>query len=100
MKSLGIEGPVLDCMVYRAFLEDRKQRVTIRGSTSSWAEVLSGVPQGSVIGPLIFVILINDMPGMVEGCLKLFADDAKLFNRVLYQIPRTMNCYRKILTAW
>lgn len=80
MRALGIEGHVLEWC--RSFLSNRKQRVVIRGSRSAWANVLSGVPQGSVVGPLMFVIYINDMPGAVEGCLKMFADDAKLFRRV------------------
>lgn len=80
MKALGIDGPIMKWC--EAFLHERRQRVTIRGSKSEWAEVTSGVPQGSVIGPLMFVIYVNDMPGIVEGYLKLFADDAKLFRRV------------------
>ena len=51
--------------------------------TSGWKNVLSGIPQGSVIGPLLFVIFINDMPNEVKfNMCKLFADDCKLYGRV------------------
>ena len=62
----------------RSFLSNRKQRVVIGDVTSSWKPVTSGVPQGSVLGPLLFVMFINDMPTVVRHMLKLFADDSKL----------------------
>ena len=49
---------------------------------SSWVDVISGVPQGSVLGPTLFVLFINDMPQMVDCCIQLFADDAKIFSQV------------------
>ena len=49
---------------------------------SSWSQVKSGIPQGSVLGPILFVIFINDMPGVVETFCQLFADDAKVFRNV------------------
>ncbi len=75
-KAVGINGKVLKWI--SAFLE-RKQRVMVNGNPSSWAEVISGVPQGSVLGPVLFVIFINDMPTNVSSFLSLFADDAKLY---------------------
>ena len=62
----------------RSFLSDRKQRVVIGDSISSWKSITGGVPQGSVLGPLLFVIFINDMPTVVNHLIKLFADDSKL----------------------
>ena len=60
-------------------LSDRKQRVVPNGQNSSWEGVLSGVPQGSVLGPLHFLIYINDLLDGVQSTCKIFADDTTLF---------------------
>ena len=62
----------------RAFLTNRRQRVVIGDNYSCWEEVLSGVPQGSVLGPLLFIIFINDLPKLLKHLSKLFADDCKV----------------------
>jgi len=62
----------------RCYLSGRRQRVMIGDSYSEWRPVTSGVPQGSVLGPLLFVIFINDMPEVVNHLIKLFADDSKI----------------------
>jgi hypothetical protein len=76
--SYGISGNLQGWI--RSFLTGRQQKVIINGSSSDWANIRSGVPQGSVLGPLLFIIFINDMPETVKSKIKLFADDAKLYN--------------------
>ena len=77
MKRMGISDQLLSWC--EAFLTGRTQRVVLNGTHSPWSEVSSGVPQGSVLGPLLFVIYINDMPSVIQTCIKLFADDAKVY---------------------
>ena len=64
------------------FLGNRYQRVTINGQTSDWLLILAGVPQGSILGPLLFLIYINDLPDSLESLAKLFADNISLFSIV------------------
>ena len=78
LRAFGISGGLLDW--FEDYLKDRKQRVAVNGSLSSWGDVLAGVPQGSVLGPLLFLIYINDMTSVIEfSQIRLFADDTCLF---------------------
>ena len=61
------------------FLSHRKQTVFIRGQSSKPADVLSGVPQGSVLGPLLFILYVNDIPEIVKAKVKMYADDTKVY---------------------
>ena len=71
------EGLILK--LNQCFLKNRKQRVVLNGQTSSWTNVLAGVPQGSILGPLFFLIYINDLSDDLSSNPKLFADDTSLF---------------------
>ena len=64
------------------WLKDRRQRVVVDGEVSSWKPVLSGVPQGSVLGLILFLMYINDLEEGVTGNILKFADDTKLFRKV------------------
>ena len=77
LQGCGIDGPLLQWI--RAFLVDRSMRVMVNGSSSSWVNVSSGVPQRSVLGPLLFLIFVNDLPDWVKSSIKMFADDTKLW---------------------
>jgi len=80
MKCCGFGGKVYAWI--KDFLSARKMRVLVNGKFSSWYEVLSGIPQGSVIGPLLFLIFINELPDWVQCSIKMFADDIKLWTRI------------------
>ena len=80
LKGVGISENVLNWI--KAFLSNRFQCVRVEDQCSSWKPVKSGIPQGSVLGPILFVIFINDMPEAVKSMCLLFADDAKLFRNV------------------
>ena len=67
------------------FLRNRKQRVTLNSQPSSWTNVNAGVPQGSILGPLLVLIYINDIPDGLSSNAKLFADDISVFSCTWYK---------------
>ena len=81
LKAYGITGNLFAWI--ESFLKDRNQRVLMNGVNSSWTQVKSGIPQGSVLGPLLFSIFVNDLPTILHSDCLLFADDCKLFNPVV-----------------
>ena len=80
IESYGIGGDIIGWI--SDFLRDRTQRVLVNGFPSSVGHVTSGIPQGSVLGPLLFVLYINDLPDAVDSYAYLFADDTKLFSEI------------------
>ena len=80
LKSHGMGNSIINWI--EQWLKDRRQRVVVDGEVSSWKSVLSGVPQGSVLGPILFLVYINDLEEGVTGKILKFADDTKLFRKV------------------
>ena len=100
LKSYGIEGNLLKLL--ENYLHNRKQRVVLNGQCSSWKNILSGVPQGSVLGPLLFLIYINDLPDGIYSPCKIFADDTSIFSKVHNkQLSQTnLNNDLRNITEW
>ena len=84
LKANGIDGKLLAWL--EAWLSDRKQRVVVGNSKSSWLPVVSGTTQGTVLGFLLFLIYINDLPAECspedESLIKLLADDTKAYQEI------------------
>ena len=82
LKSYKIHSSIVEWI--KNFLSDRKQRVRVNGEFSGWADVLSGIPQGSILGPILFIIFINDLADICADNIKLFlfADDAKMYYHI------------------
>ena len=81
LQKCGIKGRLLDWFI--DYLSDRLQRVVINGQYSDWGQIKAGVPQGSVLGPLLFLLYINDIISCISHCkIRLFADDTCLFIEV------------------
>ena len=88
VKNFGIDGKLYSLI--ESFLSNRYQRVNLNGQSSEWLPVKAGVPQGSLLGPLLFLSYINDLPAGLLSNVKLFADDTALFSTV-YSPSKTAN---------
>ena len=77
LKKYGITNNLLSW--FKSYLSNRKQRVITEGFKSNWENTLAGVPQGSVLGPYLFLIYINDIVKDINCNIRLFADDTSLF---------------------
>ena len=77
LEAAGITGTTLRW--FTNYLKDRKQRVVIPGAKSNWNYIQAGVPQGSILGPILFLIYINDIVSDIQANIRLFADDTSLY---------------------
>ena len=80
LTSYGITGNTQNGINY--FLSNRKQRVSVNGALSDITDVTSGVPQGSVLGPVLFLLYINDINGNIKSSMRLFADDSIIYRKI------------------
>ena len=81
LKSYGDECKLLSLL--KNYLQNREERVALNGQTSAWRKINFVVPQGSVLGPLLFLICINDLPDRIISMCKIFAEETSLFSKVL-----------------
>jgi hypothetical protein len=80
LEAYGVRGNLLSWI--KAFLTNRSQEVTVNGSISSSSPVISGIPQGTVLGPVLFVMYINDLLDNVSSGGLMFADDTKIYRQI------------------
>jgi len=81
LKGYGVRGQLLQWI--ENFLTNRKMRVILNGCAAEWiVEVLSGVPQGSILRPLLFLLYANELPKIVNSSIKTFADDTKIWKKI------------------
>ena len=89
LRQYGISNPLLSWI--ESYLSDRKQRVVIKGQASDYAKIDCGVPQGSILGPLLFLIYINDLPEKLSSEVYMFADDTCLIDSVTDPIQSSLH---------
>ena len=95
----GVKGDTLNWI--RAFLVGRTQAVVLEGESSSEVPVTSGVPQGSVLGPLLFLLYINDLPQNIQSQVRLFADDTAVYLTVnSHEAANTLQADLDTLQEW
>ena len=100
LERCGISGQLL--FLVKSFLKDRKQRTVLNGQCSTWGDISAGVPQGSILGPLFFLVYINDLTEDLRCNVKLFADDTSLFTVVedSNAAANDMNHDLKLINQW
>ena len=100
MRQNGIYGNLLK--LFQNDLSNRKQRVVLNGCSSDYSSIDSGVPQGSVLGPLLFLIYINDLEKNIKSNVKFFADDTMLFSVVNNHAmsANELNHDLKVISQW
>jgi hypothetical protein len=103
LKAYGIDDILVRWI--ESFLTGRKQRVLIGDNSSEWEDVTSSVPQGSVLGPLLFTIFINDLPDKIKNECRLYADDSKLIGVIeneedAVEIQKDIDSMQKWAKTW
>ena len=100
LRSKGVTGPLLNWL--KSYLSNRFQRVVIKGQYSEWAQIKAGVPQGSILGPLLFLIYVDDIVNGIESNIYLFADDTSLLENLTDPILSFEKLNRDLskLDAW
>ena len=104
LNSVGITGSLLQW--FTDYLDNRKQRVVITGVCSDWSLVKAGVPQGSILGPLLFLLYINDIVENINSSVRLFADDTSLYiivdnpTQAAYQLNSDLLKIHQWATKW
>ena len=96
LRCYSVEGGVYK--ILKNYQQNRQQRVVLNGQHSSWANINAGVSQGSILGPLLFLIYINDLPDKLISVSKLFADDISIFSTV-FDVNKSAEDLNKDLTT-
>jgi len=80
LQTYGIDEKMINWI--EDYLTGRNMAVRVNGKLSSWVTVLSGVPQGSVLGPLLFLLFVNEIPAWIINSMMMFTDDAKIWTKI------------------
>ena len=101
LESYGLQENELKW--FENYLQDREQRVLVNSSASKWAAITRGVPQGSILGPLLFVIFVNDLPNVVKSCkIHLYADDTTIYSshKLKSEVEKFLNTDLQNISQW
>lgn len=88
LEKYGIKRNILAWI--KDFLSNRQRRVVIKGEVSDWKDITSGIPQGSVLSPILFLVFINGLPGAIKWLMKIFVDDTRIRLWILLLLHETI----------